>query len=123
MTDEPAAPADPRELLAAVQNLTRQVRMIQRHTWLPLLAFALIMLAAIPVYWYAPSNLGPCRSGPDGTTVCTALIPWLVLAYWMVMLVLAYAVIAGCYVRQSRLRGVGTRIRPYVVSGIVLTVL
>jgi hypothetical protein len=45
------------------------------------------------------------------------------LAYWPIALVLAYITIAGFYVHQARLRGVGTRIRPYVVVGIVIAVL
>ena len=36
---------------------------------------------------------------------------------------LAYAAIATFYVRQSRHRGVGTPIRPYVVAGVALAVL
>ena len=123
MTDESAPYADsPRELLTAVRNLTRRVRSAQRHTWFPLLVFAVIMLTAIPVYRYAPIHRGQCRSGPDGTSVCAAVIP-LVLAYWPVMLVLAYAAIASFYVRQSRRQGIGTRIRPYVVVGVILAVL
>jgi hypothetical protein len=123
MTHESVPPADnPRELLTAVRDLTRQVRIAQRGTWFPLLVFAAITLAAIPVYRYAPRHLGPCRSGPQGTSVCTAVIPS-VLVYWPIALVLAYAAIAGFYVRQSRRLGVGTRIRPYVVVGVVLAVL
>ena len=33
---------------------------------------------------------------------------------------LAFAVIAAFYLRRSRARGVGTRVRPYVVAGIIL---
>jgi hypothetical protein len=95
------------------------VRSAQRHTWFPLLVFAVIMLTAIPVYRYAPIHRGQCRLGPDGTSVCAAVIP-LVLAYWPVMLVLAYAAIATYYIRQSRRQGIGTRIRPYVVVGVIL---
>jgi hypothetical protein len=123
MTHESVPPADsPRELLAAVRDLTRQVRIAQRGTWFPLLVFAAITLAVIPVYRYAPRHLGPCRSGPQGSSVCAAVIPG-VLVYWPIALVLAYAAVAGFYVHQSRLRGVGTRIRPYVVAGIVIAAL
>lgn len=113
----------PHELLAAVRDLTRQVRVAQRGTWFPLLVFATITLVAIPVYRYAPyvDLFGACRSGPQ-YMICTAPNPT-VLGYWTVALALAYAAIAGFYVRQSRRRGVGTPIRPYVVVGIALTVL
>jgi hypothetical protein len=124
MTHESAPQADtPHELLAAVRDLTRQVRVAQRGTWFPLLVFATITLAAIPVYRYAPylDLFGTCRSGP-GHTVCAAPNPT-ELGYWTVALALAYTAIAGFYVRQSRRRGIGTPIRPYVVVGVALAVL
>jgi uncharacterized membrane protein len=40
--------------------------------------------------------------------------------YWPTALVLAYVVIAAFYIRRSRARGVGTRVQPYVVAGIIL---
>ncbi len=123
MTHESASQADnPRELLAAVRDLTRQVRAAQRGTWFPLLVFAVITLAAIPVYRYAPHHLGPCRSGPRGTSFCAGYIPG-ALVYWPIALVLAYAAIAGFYVRHARRRGVGTHVRSYVVVGVVLAAL
>ena len=124
MAHESASQEDsPRELLAAVRDLTRQVRVAQRGTWFPLLVFATITLVAIPVYRYAPNLdlFGTCRSRPQHT-VCMAPNPT-ELGYWTVALVLAYAAIAGFYVRQSRRRGVGTPIRPYVVVGVALAVL
>jgi hypothetical protein len=116
-------PDTPHELLAAVRDLTRQVRVAQRGTWFPLLVFATITLVAIPVYRYAPylDLFGTCRSSPQ-YTVCMAPNPT-ELGYWTVALMIAYAVIAGFYVRQSRRRGVGTPIRPYVVVGVALAVL
>ncbi len=124
MTDEPVPQTDsPRELLAAVHALTRRVRVAQRGTWFPLLVFATITLVAIPVYRYVPylDVFGTCRSRP-GHTVCTAPNP-AELGYWTVALLFAYAAIAAFYVRQSRRRGVGTPIRPYVVVGVALAVL
>jgi hypothetical protein len=124
MTHESVPQADtPHELLAAVRDLTRKVRVAQRGTWFPLLVFATITLVAIPVYRYAPylDLFDTCRSRP-GHTVCMEPNPTQ-LGYWTVALMLAYAVIAGFYVRQSRRRGVGTPIRPYVVVGIALAVL
>ncbi|WP_262286992.1 hypothetical protein [Micromonospora sp. MA102] len=113
----------PHELLAAVRDLTRRVRVAQRATWFPLLVFATITLVAIPVYRYAPylDVFGTCRSRPQHT-VCKAPNP-AELGYWTVALLLAYAAIAAFYIRQSRRRGVGTTIRPYVVVGVALAVL
>jgi hypothetical protein len=114
---------NPHELLAVVRGLTRRVRAAQRGTWFPLLVFATITLIAIPVYRYAPyfDIFGTCRSRPEHT-VCMSPNPT-ELGYWTVALLLAYAAIAAFYVRQSRRRGVGTTIRPYVVAGIALAVL
>jgi hypothetical protein len=123
MTHESVPPTDgPHELLTAVRDLTRQVRIAQRGTWFPLLIFAAVTLAAIPVHRYARHFDSACRSGPEGTTICTGISPS-VLVYWPIALMLAYAAIAGFYVRQARRRGVGTRIRPYVAVGVVLAVL
>ncbi|WP_238007649.1 hypothetical protein KZZ52_56620 [Dactylosporangium sp. AC04546] len=124
MADKSVPQGDsPHELLAAVRDLTRRVRVAQRGTWFPLLVFATITLVAIPVYRYAPylDVFGTCRSRP-GSTVCMAPNP-AELGYWTVALLLAYAAIAAFYVRQSRRRGVGTPIRPYVVVGVALAVL
>ena len=124
MTDGSVPREDsPYELLAAVRGLTRRVRVAQRGTWFPLLVFATITLIAIPVYRYAPylDIFGTCRFHPQHT-VCMAPNPT-ELGYWTVALLLAYAAIAAFYVRQSRRRGVGTAIRPYVVVGVALAVL
>jgi hypothetical protein len=123
MTHETVPPSDsPYELLTSVRDLTRQVRIAQRATWFPLLVFAVTTLAAIPVDRYGPHHLA-CRAThePGGAAgrVCMVVRPWS-LAYWPTALVLAYAAIAGFYLYQSRRRGVGTRIRPYVVVGVVI---
>ncbi len=111
-----------RELLANTQALARRVRNAQRGTWLPLLVFAVITLTAIPLYRLAPRQLARCRPGPQGVSVCTTVIPS-VLVYWPVALVAGYAAISAFYVRQSRRRGVGSAIRPYVLAGIALSLL
>jgi hypothetical protein len=54
--------------------------------------------------------------------VCAGVNPWS-LVYWPTVLVSAYAVIAAFYLHRSRRRGVGTRIRPYVVVGVAIAVL
>ncbi|MDI1462666.1 hypothetical protein QEZ54_16960 [Catellatospora sp. KI3] len=124
MTNESVPQADsPRELLAVVRDLTSQVRAAQRGTWFPLLVLAVVTLAAIPVYRFAPylDLLDRCQSRP-GHVVCPGPNP-AELLYWTVALLLAYALIAAFYVRQSRRRGVGTTIRPYVLTGVALAVL
>jgi len=127
MTDDSVSAAQvPRELLTSVRDLTRQVRIAQRGTWFPLLVLAVITLGSIPLARYGPPHLVACATatGPGGqvATVCGVVRPWTAV-YWPVALVLAYAAIATFYVRRARRRGVGTRIRPYVVAGIVVAVL
>jgi hypothetical protein len=121
MTHESVPPAgDPHELLRAVRDLTRQVRIAQRGAWFPLLVLGAITLAVIPVYRYAPRGLGRCGPGPRlGTSICSVAIPG-VLVYWPVALVLAYAAIATFYAHRSRQRGVGTPARPYVAAGVAI---
>jgi hypothetical protein len=108
---------DPRQLLSSARELTRQVRRAQRATWFPLLVLAAVTFAAIP-FRNSPHRLGTCAA-TGSARVCTAYPPAL-LVYWPTALVLAYAVIAAFYIRQSQARGVGTRVRPYVVAGIIL---
>jgi hypothetical protein len=108
---------DPRLLLSGMRELTRQVRRTQRATWFPLLVLAAVTFGAIP-FRYSPYRLGTCAAaGP--VRVCTGYSPAL-LVYWPTALVLAYVVIAAFYIRRSQARGVGTRVRPYVVAGIIL---
>lgn len=108
---------DPRRLLSGTRELTRQVRRTQRATWFPLLVLAAVTFAAIP-FRYSPHRLGTCAA-TETVRVCTAYPPAL-LVYWPTALVLAYVAIAAFYIRRSQARGVGTRVRPYVVAGIIL---
>jgi hypothetical protein len=108
---------DPRQLLAGTRELTDQVRRTQRATWFPLLVLAAVTFAAIP-FRYSPHSLGTCAATVQ-ERVCIAY-PTALLVYWPTALVLAYAVIAAFYIRRSQARGVGTRVRPYVVAGIIL---
>lgn len=119
MTSESVHPGDdPRRLLSSTRDLARRVRQTQRATWFPLLVFAAVTFAAIPVYHSSGHHLGTCTVVPGGR-VCSAYSTW-GLVYWPVALVLAYVAIAAFYIRRSQARGVGTRVRPYVVAGIVL---
>jgi hypothetical protein len=108
---------DPRQLLSGTRELARQVRRTQRATWFPLLVLAAVTFAAIP-FGYSPHRLGTCAA-TGSARVCTAYPPAL-LVYWPTALVLAYVVIAAFYIRRSQARGVGTRVRPYAVAGIIL---
>src|SRR5262252_3722166 len=117
MTSGTASGDDPRQLLAGTRELTRQVRRAQRATWFPLLVLAAVTFAAIP-FRYSPHRLGTCAATGPGR-VCSVYPPAL-LVYWPTALVVAYAAIAAFYIHRSQARGVGTRVRPYVVAGIIL---
>jgi hypothetical protein len=60
----------------------------------------------------------PCRGGRICTIYSTASF-----VYWPIALVLAYVAIAAFYIRRSRARGVGMRVRPYVIAGIIVAAL
>jgi hypothetical protein len=112
---------DPRRLLADARNLARRVRLAQRVTWLPLLVLALVTFGAIPAYLFGHRVVSNCQTVSDGQ-VCKV---WLRDAqfYWWAATALAYAVIAGGYLRVARARGLGARVLPYVVTGVALIVL
>jgi hypothetical protein len=115
-----AAGDDPRWLLAHVRHLTRQVRVAQRVTWLPLLVLAVVTFAAIPIHRYGTQVYG-CKAIADGGVCQVRNVAAAV--YWPVALAVSYVAIAYGYLRAARARGLGGRVVPYVVTGIALTVL
>ncbi|MGA5818090.1 hypothetical protein ACPC54_09555 [Kitasatospora sp. NPDC094028] len=110
------SPGTPREVLAGLGDLTRKVRAAQRGTWFPLLLLGALTLGGILVGRLTfKVETAPCPAG-DGCTLVSQGSP----VYWPVGLALAYAATASFYLRRSRRRGVGTPVRPYVVTGVVL---
>jgi hypothetical protein len=123
MTTNPETPGgSPRELLSSTRELAERVRKAQRATWFPLLVLAVVTFASIPVYRYAGYHLSNCiATGPGGRRACTAYSN-AELVYWPVALLIAYAVIAAFYIRRSRAQGIETRVRPYVIAGIIIAI-
>jgi hypothetical protein len=120
MTSEPAlAGDDPRRLLSNARELARRVRKDQRATWFPLLVFAALTFASIPVRRYSGHHLD-CSAVPGGR-ICRVYSD-ADFVYWPIALVLAYLAIVAFYIRRSRARGVGTRVRPYAIAGIIIAV-
>ena len=118
MTTETAHPGDdPRRLLSNVRKLALRVRREQRATWFPLLVFAALTFASLLVRRYSGHHLD-CQAVPRICTVYSDAD----FVYWPIALVLAYVAIAAFYIRRSRARGVGTRVRPYAVAGIIVAV-
>jgi hypothetical protein len=120
MTTETAYPGDdPHRLLSNARELAQRVRKEQRATWFPLLVFAALTFASIPVRRYSGHHLD-CAAVPGGT-ICRVYSD-ADFVYWPIALVLAYAAIVTFYIRRSRARGVGTRVRPYAIAGIIVAV-
>ncbi len=118
-TDATYSGDDPHQLLSGIREHARRVRMTQRATWFPLLVFAALTFAAIPAYRLTGHLVGSCAALPRGGRVCT-VASTAAYVYWPIALVLGYVAIAAFYVRRSRARGVETRVRPYVIAGIIL---
>ena len=107
----------PHELLSATRRLALRVRQAQRGTWFPLLLFGVITLASGP-FLVSSHRAVDCRMLTPGR-VCLAFSPWSYV-YWPLALVLAYAAVAVFYLHRARRRGVGTRVRPYVLAGVII---
>jgi hypothetical protein len=115
-----AGPADdPRALLSSARELAHRVRRAQRATWFALLVFAALTFASVPAVRYGGHHLD-CQAvlGAENCRVYSEAE----FVYWPAALVLAYVLIAAFYVRQSRARGLGTRVRPYAIAGIIIAV-
>lgn len=110
-------------MLAAIRSLTARVRQAQRGTWFPLTLLGLVAAGAAPFYRVGAGPHVVC--GPTATTVglasrrCVASLGWAAFVYWTIALVLAYAVIGIFYAIRARRRGIGTRIVPYALTGII----
>jgi hypothetical protein len=108
------------DLLATTRALTRRVRSAQRGAWFPLALFGLATLAAAPFERYGGFSR-TCTSPNATGYVCSVYSSWS-FVYWPTVLVLIYIAIAGFYARHAHERGVGTRVKPYVVVGIIVAV-
>lgn len=127
MTEQGPIADTPRQMLSTAQELTRRVRKAQRGTWFPLVLLGLVVVAAAPFYRvgsHPQVTCGPVTvthgaGGAAGVAkTCFIAFGWPAFIYWTVALLLAYIVIAGFYVLRARRRGVGARIRPYVIAGV-----
>lgn len=108
------------ELLTTARALTRRVRDAQRGAWFPLLLFGLATLASAPFDRYG-SHSRTCSAPKSGGYVCSVYSTW-ELVYWPAVLVLIYIAVAWFYARRSRERGVGTRVGPYIIVGVIVAV-
>ncbi|MFC9277780.1 hypothetical protein [Streptomyces collinus] len=111
----------PHEVLTSLRDLTRQVRAAQRGAWFPLLLLGLLTLGGILVsHLTFKVETVPCPAAdPTAGAGCTQVTQGSG-AYWLVGLALVYTATASFYIRRSHKRGVGTPIRPYILTGVVL---
>ncbi|BBH70631.1 hypothetical protein ACTI_73160 [Actinoplanes sp. OR16] len=109
-----AADGDPRRILADVRALAHRVRVDQRMTWAALLVLGGMTLLAIPFDWFGMR----VDCGPDGG--CTFARNGM-LYYWPAAMLIGYGIIAVCYLRAARSRGLGARVLPYAITGAVTT--
>jgi hypothetical protein len=118
-----AVPAggDPRRLLEQARELARRVRLAQQVTWLPLLVLGVVTFGAILAYRFGHPVVSHCQEIPNGR-VCAAFARTPAI-YWWTALVLAYVLIAAGYLQVARSRGLGTRVLPYVLTGLGLVAL
>jgi hypothetical protein len=122
MTTETAHPGDdPRRLLLDTRELAQRARRAQRATWFPLLVLATVTFASIPVYRYGAHHPATCVVTGSRLRACSIYSTG-EFVYWPIALVLAYAAIAAFYIRRSQARGIETRVRPYVIAGIIIAV-
>jgi hypothetical protein len=120
MADQaPSSFATSHDLLASTRALTRRVRDAQRGTWFPLALFGLATLASAPFDRYGTART--CSASSATVHVCSVYSKWAFI-YWPTVLVLIYVAVAWFYARHSQQRGVGTRVKPYIVVGIVIAV-
>ena len=128
MTDDSHTSAHAaQQVLSTTDQLTRRVRQAQRGTWFPLALLGLVVVAAAPFYRLGRHTVtcDPALGARGGVEiinrgVCVQVVGWPSGVYWILALVLAYAAIAAFYVFRARSRGVGSRVLPYVGSGIVI---
>ncbi|MCK7627039.1 hypothetical protein MUU72_28750 [Streptomyces sp. RS10V-4] len=122
MTDASVpSPDTPQEVLASLGDLTRRVRSAQRGTWFPLLLLGALTLGGILVgrFTFKAESVS-CPTGDAAAGAGCTLITQGSPVYWTLGLAFAYAATAFFYIRRSRNRGVGTPVRPYILTGIAL---
>ncbi|MFF4401472.1 hypothetical protein [Streptomyces sp. NPDC001480] len=112
----------PHEVLAGLGELTRKVRAAQRGTWFPLLLLGALTLGGILVNRFTfHVETVPCpATAPAAGMGCTVGVKQGSPYYWDLGLALAYVATAFFYIRRSRDRGVGTPVRPYILTGVAL---
>ncbi|MDN3359971.1 hypothetical protein [Actinomadura sp. DC4] len=128
MTDESLPSANlARQVLSSTDQLTQRVRQAQRGTWFPLVLLGLVVVAAAPFYRLGRHTVtcDPALGARGGVEIidrgaCVQVVNWPPGVYWIVAFVAAYTAIAAFYMFRARSRGVGSRVLPYVGTGVAV---
>ena len=124
MSNQSVSEFDPQQELSRAHELAKAVRRSQRATWFPLLVFGILTVVSLPVTFAGHIVRTTCVTTPGGLPgqeICRGYNS-ATFIYWPVALVLAYVLIAAFSIRRSHTRGVGTRIIPYVLAGIGISI-
>jgi len=115
---------DPRDLLAAQQNLVIRVRTLQRATWFPLTIFAIITFLAIPIERLSHRTIGNCvaKIAVSNEPHYCRIYSISGLFYWPIALVIAYVVISFFYTIKTRGLGAETSAKKFVIPGIFISI-
>jgi hypothetical protein len=98
------------------------------------LLFGLVILGALPFFYYSIGNYGPSSGSSIGGAIAVkpsflyrfnlggfpGQHPWGAAVYWLTAMPLAFILVAVYYRVRARRTGLQGRVWPYVVAGIVL---
>ena len=125
---------EPAQLLAAAARAAKHTREARRGFWFPLVLFGIIVIGAAP--WYGSRATTGCfdavQVAPQ-VEVCHAHAPLFgffpgvnsagATLYWLIAVVLGYAVTVAFYQWRRFRTGVAGRVLPYALAGAVLLAL
>lgn len=125
---------EPAQLLAAAARAAKRTREARRGFWFPLVLFGVIVIGAAP--WYVTSATAGC-SAVTGVApvveICHAhdsffgSVPGVdsggATLYWLIAVVLGYAVTVAFYQWRRLRTGVAGRALPYALAGVALLAL
>ncbi len=123
---------EPAQLLAAATRAAKRTREARRGFWFPLVLFGIIVIGAAP--WYRATTVTACarvrvvQFGPL-VEICHAEGSAFGFSggdsgdatlYWLIAVVLGYAVTVAFYQWRRFRTGVAGRVLPYALAGVVL---
>jgi hypothetical protein len=114
---------DAGQLLETLDRVRSETRRARHAYWFPLLLSGLIILGNLPLgYWRIGDYGDPHFNGFLGFCLCNeGNHPFGSTLYWLIAVPLGFAAVAAFYVVRARRTGLkGSKIWPYVVTGLVM---